>query len=517
MKIRPATIKVIATLAASFIIFSCAGIPAPDRLPTPPDVLPDSKDLPPVVAEPPAIPEPPEPPAIPESPEPSAIPEPPEPPEPPELTEEEKEALELAEIQGLIGKGQFAEAATRFGTLAKARPENREYPVLQASMLLSIASMDEARTVVKEELDDHPDNLRALFMLGQIERFSGNQRGFQATMEAIIKQDPQNPDANASMGDIHYTAKTYTRAEQSYVRALAADPTHVDALIGLARVQYRRNDLKPALANLDKAIAIIPEDPRIFLDRSRVLYQLGQYAASEADLNKSIDLAPDSSWAYVERGRLYLDTGRIELAETDFDRSIQLDPVYFLPYVYRASIYENSGRDALALADHRRVTQLYPDYWYSFESVGVLAWRLGDWRLVHESFVKALTYTTNHPEYHILAALGLMRSGDIRGAKDHASRNLPKIDRTKHPAHWLMLRLIFDQANTASDLELRINSEKVLDLKAGMLFYLGAYWVTRDLPQLGATYLGMSMDLQRIGTMERRMAEAELARLQTRK
>jgi hypothetical protein len=80
-----------------------------------------------------------------------------------------------------------------------------------------------------------------------------------------------------------------------------------------------------------------------------------------------------------------------------------------------------------------------------------------------------------------------------------------------------MLRLIFDQGNTASELELRINSEKILDLKAGMLFYLGAYWASRDLPQLGATYLGLSLDLQRIGTMERRMAEAELARLQNNK
>ncbi len=316
------------------------------------------------------------------------------------------------------------------------------------------------------------------------------------------------------MGNIQYDARNYTKAEQSYTRALATDPVHVEALVGLARVQYRRDALKPALANLDKAATMAPDDPLIFLDRSRVLYQLGQYTKSEADLDHSIKLAPDSSWAYVERGRLYLDTGRLDLAEGDFDRSIQIDPDYFLPYVYRGSIYENSGRDTLAIADYRKVTRLYPDYWYAFESVGVLAWRLGDWRLVHESFVKALGFTTNHPEYHILAALGLMRSGDIRGARDYASKNLPKIDRTKFPAHWLMLRLVFDQGTTASELELSINSEKILDLKAAMLFYLGAYWATKDQPRLGTTYLGLSLDLQRIGTMERRMAEAELARLQ---
>jgi tetratricopeptide (TPR) repeat protein len=478
------------------MIFSCAGIPAPEQVPLPQAALPDTQDLPPAIAEEPVLPEP---------------------PAPPELTEEEKEAMALAEIQDLIGEGQLAEAATHFGELAKARPDNREYPVLRAALLLSTGSLDESRAVIKEELDKFAGNLRALFLLGQIERFSGNQRAFQATMEAIIKQDPGNPDANASMGDIQYAARNYTRAEQSYTKALAADPAHTDALVGLARVQYRRNAFRPALANLDKAIETTPDDPRIYLDRNRVLYQLGQYTESESDLDRSIALAPDSSWAYVERGRLYLDTGRMERAGADFDRSIELDPEYFLPYIYRGSIYENSGRDSLAMADYIRVTQLYPDYWYAFESVGVLAWRLGQWPQVHESFMKALTYTTNHPEYHILAALGLMRTGDIRGARDYASRNLPRIDRTKYPSHWLMLRLIFDQGNTASELELRINAEKVLDLKAGMLFYLGAYWASRDRPQLGTTYLGLSLDLQRIGTIEHRMAEAELARLQKNK
>lgn len=496
MKIRPATIKAIATLAASFVIFSCAGIPEPGPLRPPVDVLPETSILPPELPETPKVSE--------------VV----EPPTPPELTAEEKEAIELAEIQRLIGEGQLAEAAARFGALAQARTENREYPVLQASLLLSIAELEAARAVIKEELRTYPNNLRALFMLGQIERFSGNQRAFQSSIESIIKQDPRNPEANASMGDIQYAAKSYTKAEQSYARALQTDPSHVEALVGLARVQYRRDALKPALANLDKAIALAPSDPLIYLDRSRVLYQLGQYENSEADLDHSIELAPDSSWAYVERGRLYMDTGRLVLAKEDFDRSILIDPTYFLPYVYRASIYENSGRDTLALADYRQVTRLYPDYWYAFESAGALAWRLGDWRLVHESFLKAASYSNNHPEYHILVALGLMRSGDIRGARDYASKNLPKIDRTKFPAQWLMLRLVFDQGTTASELELKINSEKILDLKAGMLFYLGAYWASRDLPKLGVTYLGLSLDLQRIGTLEYRMAEAELARLQ---
>ncbi|MFH2112962.1 MAG: hypothetical protein ABIJ86_00480, partial [Spirochaetota bacterium] len=186
MKIRPATIKAIATLAASFVIFSCAGIPEPSQVPPPVDILPGT-----VLPEIPALQ-----PELPEIPE---VPEIVEPPAPPELTEEEKEAIELAEIQRLIGQGELAEAASRFGVLAEVRPDNREYPVLRASLLLSVGELDKARAAIKEEMETYPDNLRALFILGQIERFSGNQRAFQASIENIIKQDPGNPEANASM------------------------------------------------------------------------------------------------------------------------------------------------------------------------------------------------------------------------------------------------------------------------------------------------------------------------------
>ena len=82
---------------------------------------------------------------------------------------------------------------------------------------------------------------------------------------------------------------------------------------------------------------------------------------------------------------------------------------------------------------------------------------------------------------------------------------------------WLMLRLLFDQGDMTSELEVRINSEKNLDLKAGLLYYLGAYWVARGKPDLGSKYIRMSYDSERMGILERRLAEADLARLATPK
>jgi len=434
-------------------------------------------------------------------------------PVPPELTAAEKEQMELDAMYRAIEAGDYVSAESRLAALVAGHPENRSYPVLHAAVLLSLQEIGKAREVLTAELAGWPDNIEALYALAELERFAGNAKAHRTAIEALLVKDPGNPTAQAAMGDINYEGKSYLKAEANYSAALAVAPQNIDALLGMARVKYRRDDMKSSLDLLDRAVAAAPGEPLAYLDRSRVLYQLGRYQECEADLDSAIGLAPDSAWNYVERGRLYLDTGRKDLAMSDFNTSIKLDPDYFLPYVYRAAIFEEAVQDEAALDDYRKASSLYPDYWYSFESMGVLAYRLGNWKEAYEAFSKAITYTKNHSEYYVIAALALMRSGDAKAAKDYASKNLPKIDREKNPLQWLALRLVFDQSDMTSELELGIGAEKGLDLKAGMLFYLGAYWVARGKTELGSRYIGMSYDANRIGTIEYRMAEADLARV----
>lgn len=434
-------------------------------------------------------------------------------PVPQELTEAEKERMELDAIYRAIEAGEYAQAESRLAALATAKPDNRSYPVLRAAVLLSMDRLPDARVALTAELAAYPDNAEALFALAELERFDGNPKAHRAAIEALVAKDPGNADAQAALGDIHYEGKNYKKAEEAFAASLAAAPDNVEALLGLARVEYRRDDAKAALELLDRAVAVAPGDAIAYLDRSRALYDLGRYAECEADMDTAVRLAPESSWNYLERGRLYLDTGRKELALADFSESIRLVPDYFLPYVYRGSIYESAGNDAAALADYRAVSALYPDYWYSLESEGVLAYRLGRWSEAFDAFDRASAYTKAHPEYYVAAAVSLFRSGDAKAAKEYAGKNLAKISREKNPLQWLALRLVYDQGEMTSELEIGIGAEKSLDVKAGMLFYLGAYWVGKGRIDLGSNYIRMSYDSERIGTIERRMAEADLARL----
>ncbi len=430
---------------------------------------------------------------------------------------EEKEKAYLAALYEATNGGRLDIALEIIEKLVNLVPDSRSYPVLKAGLLLSSGKMEEAGKSLVLELEKHPDNVDALFVKSELDRFSGNVKGSQAALEAILAIDPQNPDANAAMGSVYYEGKNYSKAEESFNKALKLQPDNSNALIGLAKVRLKRKDEKSALALLNRAVDANPSDALARLDRSRVLYSLGRYADSEADLDKAISLAPGSSWAYVERGRLYMDTGRKEAAKLDLDKSIELDPEYFLPYIYRAAILESDGKDSGAFDDYKTAARLYPDYWYSYESMAILAWRLGRWQDAYSAFDKASAYSSAHPEYLIAAGLSLMQAGNMKAAKAYAEKNLSKISRDKYPAQWLALRLVFDQNDNVNEFELKINSEKKLDAKAGLLFYLGVYWASRGRTPLAVNYIKMSLDYNRVGSPEYRMAEAELARLQSSK
>jgi len=420
--------------------------------------------------------------------------------------------IELEAIYHLASSGRFEEAEQRLSRLIDQFPDRTDFLLLDASLLISTGDLVKATDIINRFLLEEPNHLGALFIKSEIERFRGNTAARTRTLEAIIKLDASNVDALGALGDISFDGKNYQRAESYYQTVLGLEPTNVNSLIGLSRLQYRRRDFRSALNNLDKALETAAEDSLAYLDRSRVLYQLGRYDECEADLSRSIELLP-SAWAHLERGRLYLDTGRLIEAEHDFSQAIELDPRFFLSYVYRGGMYEQAGEDKAAYDDYKQVTELKKDYWFAWEAMGVLSFRLGNWTEAARSFSNALTYTNTHPEYYIAAGLAMMLNGQTREARDYASRNLPKIDRTKYPVQWLLFRQIADQSINTGDIEQQINRESNLDTKAAGLFYLGQYWIARNQNDLGMRYIQLSLDANRQDTIEWRMAQATVQRL----
>jgi hypothetical protein len=156
---------------------------------------------------------------------------------------------------------------------------------------------------------------------------------------------------------------------------------------------------------------------------------------------------------------------------------------------------------------------LNPDYWYAYESAGASAFRLGYWAEAANDFAKAYVFSGNRYEYAIASAVALLKDGKYKAASVYAGGIAPVIDREKNGIYWSMLRLIQEQNDASAELELKIQAEKRLDIKAGMLFYLAEYWLARGKTELGAKYLTLSDEMNRKDSLEFRLLRAELKRL----
>ena len=429
------------------------------------------------------------------------------------LSPKEREILSMETLSNSLSNGDFASAEIHLRSLIAENPGKTEYHILLSSILISAGRIPEARTAAAEAVSAAPIDPAALMAAAQVERYAGDDKALRSALDKVLAIDPANAEALAAYGDSWYAGKNYTRAEELYRKSVASDPDNLSGLLGLGRTLLIRDKPADAEVVLNRAVQAHPSSSQARADRSRVLYRRGKYPESLSDLDEAVRLDPAVPWYRIERGRFRMDLGRLDEARSDFDEAIRLDPDYFLPYVYRAGMLEQSGRDEEARADYRKITALYPDYWYAFESIGATSFRLGDYAVAREGFEKALSYSPGRLEYGILAVISAYRAGQIAEGKALAARYLSRTSRETNNLPWLVLRLLQDRNDAVSELETKIPSEKSLDTRAEMLFYLGQYWIIQGKETLGARYLLLAKELGREGILEHGLAEKELERL----
>jgi tetratricopeptide (TPR) repeat protein len=429
---------------------------------------------------------------------------------------QQKRVQEVQAAETLLNKGDkddAAAAADKLGQLAAASPGDSDLKLAQAAALVSAGKLPEARKNVDAILASDPKNVQALSMGAELASFAGDDAARKSYLDRALVAAPSDASVLSAWGDYSLDTKNWPKADDFYRRALAADPKSADASLGLGRALYHEAKYADSEAELSIAIGLEPDSPLAYSDRSRARYQQGKYKEAEADLDTAIAKAPDESSLYIDRGRYRLDKGDMKGAGADFDKAVSLDPDYFLPYTYRGGVREEAGQDELALEDYRKVIELYPDYWYAFESAGAAAFRLGLWLESSTDFQRAFASNSEHYEYAIAGALALWRAGKPKEASAYAGQIAPGIDRDKNGIYWAMLRLIQDQNDASSELEIMIQAEKKLDRKGAMLFYLSEYWICRGRAELASKYLGLCEDMKRQSTLEYRLLLAEQKRI----
>ena len=143
----------------------------------------------------------------------------------------------------------------------------------------------------------------------------------------------------------------YQKAIAEYDEALRLKPDDADAYAARGLVHYDLGEYQKAIADYDEALLLKPSYARAYGNRCRAYSHLGQYQRAIADCDRAVGLAPDGDYAHDSRGEAYTYAGRYEDAVSDFNVAIDLSPdgIHFLG---RALAYYRWGEYKSAASDY---------------------------------------------------------------------------------------------------------------------------------------------------------------------
>lgn len=183
----------------------------------------------------------------------------------------------------------------------------------------------------------------------------------RALYEAVLRQQPDQPDALHLLGVVRARQGAPQAAAELIGRALALRPGHPVYSFNLGNALRALGRHEAALAAYDRAVQAKPDFTKAHLARGNLLFELGAFAASEAVYRQALAGAPDDPVALARLVLLLERAHRLEQAEAVLRQALAADPAHPLVALAAARVWRRQGRIEDALARLAAVHGAAPD------------------------------------------------------------------------------------------------------------------------------------------------------------
>lgn len=186
-----------------------------------------------------------------------------------------------------------------------------------ASMYKEIGKSSAAVQVLEQGLEKNPDNILLLAKLGIVLADSGSWQRAIPILELCIRKEDFDPEKFNFLGIAYYQGGDFTKALQSYGRALELDSNNASVYNNIGGVHLalflrsrQQQELVQAERNFKKALEI---DPRLFsaCNGLGILYRkTGRNTVAIAYWRQALAIKPDFDLALINLGITLLEEGR---------------------------------------------------------------------------------------------------------------------------------------------------------------------------------------------------------------
>jgi tetratricopeptide (TPR) repeat protein len=198
-----------------------------------------------------------------------------------------------------------------------------------ARQLIRDGALDQAVTLLREVVQQEPNNAAAHLLLGRAFALLPDATNALASLRRAVELRPSSAETQYTLGTVLARFGNLEAAGEAFERAIALEPGMADAHVGLALLLAQRQQLSAARTHIAKALDAQGRSPASAYSHylmAQILRQEKQHKRALQHLEAAIDRRADYAEAYVSLGlvknELLDERGALEAFET----AVRLSP-----------------------------------------------------------------------------------------------------------------------------------------------------------------------------------------------
>ncbi|HYW41926.1 MAG TPA: tetratricopeptide repeat protein, partial [Bryobacteraceae bacterium] len=250
--------------------------------------------------------------------------------------------------------------------------------------------MNEAESLYRRVLDEHPDNVEAIQGLAVLCHRRGRPEEALALFRRAITLDPDSRVADRQLG----------------------------------RLLEQRGDSVGAAICYRRAARLRPLDPAAQADLARTLAGQGEVAEAVANCRRAVSLSPGDAWSHIALGNALLRQGAVADASASYERALAISPDLAEAHSNLGEALRRMGRLSEAVEACERALALKPELAEAHNNLGNALREEGRLDAAIPHFEQALRLRPGWPEVHNNLAIALQEQGRAAEAIGHYQRAL---------------------------------------------------------------------------------------------